>query len=714
MKNNICAIYSRYSNIDKKTDGDEFRSITNQLRILSEYADSQGFIIYNKYFDHHVSGQTFDRAGFNQMMEDAKAHKFNIIIVKDLSRLGRNYIEAGRYISNIFPDLGIRFIALNDNYDSDINDDITEISFKNILNHLYVKDIGKKIRRTFNIKLHKDILCNTHYGYQINKGKATIYESEAKIVKRIFDEAISDKPLVQIYLDLNKENIPTPGISLYIKTHTEDKIKNIKRNKWILDQIKDILQDEFYTGVTVNAKRAVKSTDETNIKIENTHEPLVTKEVFQEIQNKYFSGINYNLMKGRLKRMIYCKKCLARNGLKKEKASISLVESDDKLYYVDHDCRVRYPYDLFNKRMYDELLDKYHYISRNKEEYINECLIDLSSVDGKALEYYKIKQNCQKEFSNIFESYINGEISEVSYKDKISTLKTNIEKCDKYINNFNIDEATKVLVTNKVNKFINSFYESDDKINTIREFVHLVLYEPRNGKLDLVLKFEEQLGLNRVKLENLVIPEKIRRKDFNLDEITMSILKEHPYIKIKEILCYAREIWEGFTYEMIKKNILKLQRLGKVETEDTHNKNADGYYLKGTPDDFDYKGLKLNRLLKECYKFLYNNPKSSYEDIAEHFNVSQSQAREYVLALRNANAFDDPRFDKNYIPHGSTFSIYTGRKGLDKTIEDKVEDYYLKNPNISRYKLSKLFGITEGNARRIIEKVKKERSETNA
>ena len=713
MKNR-CAIYARYSNIDKKTDGDEYRSITNQLKILSEYALSQGFIIYNKYFDHHVSGQTFDRDGFNQMMEDAKANKFNIIIVKDLSRLGRNYIEAGKYLGTIFPNLGIRFISVNDKYDSDLTDDTTEIAFKNIMNHIYAKDIGKKIRRTFNMKMHKETMCNFHYGYIINKSKAIIYEPEAKIVKRIFEEAYNGKDLVDIYLDLNKDNIPIPGVSLLIKTNRESKIKDIKRTKWILENIKDILKDEFYTGTAVNAKNGAKSTNDTNIRIENSHEPLISKEVFEEIKDKYFSGTNYNLKKGKLRHMLYCKKCLARNNLDKSKSSIALTEIDNKLYYVDYDCRVRYPYELFNKRIYEELLDKYHYINSNKDTFILECLIDLSSVDGKALEYYKIKQKAQIEFSKIFESYINGEIGELTYKDKIKSLNETIDKCDKYVKNLNMDETIKILISNKVNKFLNSFYESDDKISVIKEFIHLILYEPRNGKLEIVLKFEEELGLNRVKLENLVIPEPIRRKDFNLDEITLSILKEHPYIKIKEILNYAREIWEGFTYEMVKKNILKLQRLGKVETEATRNKNADGYYVKGTPDDFDYKGLKLNRLLKECYKFLYNNPKSSYEDIAKQFNVSLSQAREYVLALRNVNAFDDPRFDKNYIPHGSTFSIYTGRKGLDKSIEDKVKEYYIENPNISRYKLSKIFGITEGNARRIMENIKKERSETNA
>lgn len=710
---NRCAIYARYSNIDKKTDGNEYKSITNQIKILSEYATEKGFIVYNTYFDHNVSGQTFDRAGFNQMLNDARDKKFNIIIVKDLSRLGRNYIDTGRYLTSVFPSLDIRFIAVNDNYDSDINDDTAEIAIRNVLNHLYAKDIGKKIRKTIDIKIHNSIMRTKHYGYIIKDKKATIYEPEAKIVRRIFNEANSNKSLTQIYLDLNKDNIPTMGDSFYIKTNHLDKIANSK-SKWGIGMIKVVLNDEFYTGTTINAKKQLCSTMDRNIVIENTHPAIISKELFNAIKNKYFSGENYFLKKERLKHMIYCKKCLARNNFDKSRASIAVTEIDNKLYYHDSHCKVKYPYDLFNKRIYEELIDKYNYILNHKNEYIDECLIDLTSIDGKALEYLKIKQQAQDEFSNIFESYINGEISEITYKDKLVVLKQTIDKCDKFINNFKLDETTRTLITNKVNKFINSFYESDDILQIIKEFVDMVYYDPRNGQIELTLKIEAELGLNRIKIENIVIPEKIRRKDFNLSEIIISILKEHPYIKLKEILGYAKEVWDGFNYCMIKKNIQKLQREGKVLMEDTKNKMADGYYLKGTAEDFDYKGLKLTRLLKECYKYLYKNPKASYDDIAKQFNVSQSQAREYVQDLRKAKAFDDPHFDKTYVPRGSAYSIYTGHVGLSNEMEEQVRNYYINNPQISRAKLAKRFDIPLGSARRIMEKVNKERGEANA
>ena len=707
--NNKCAIYARYSNIDKKTDGDECQSINNQIRILSEYAIEQGFTIYDKYFDYHISGTIFDREGLNRLLADAKAKKFNIIIVKDLSRFGRNYIEVGTYLNKIFPDLGIRFIAVNDNLDTDKPYDVMEIGLKNLLNHLYVKDIGRKIRRTFSMKLKTEMMRSRHYGYVIKNKKATIYEPEAKIVRRIFNEANNGKSIFDIYTDLNKDEIPNPGSSYYLKTNNKEKYSLTKEKKWNTTKVKDVLTDEFYTGVTINCAREVKSTNERNIRIENTHPVIISKDLFNEVNNKLFGSENYSIWKGRLKHMIYCKKCLARNNLNKGKASISLKEIDNKLYYIDYECKVRYPFDLFNKRLYEQLLSRYNYISNHKNEYINKALIELTSIDGKALEYFNLKDKYQNDFSNLFETYINGEISEAVYKEKADDLKNKISKCETYINNLQISDVTNNFVITKVNKFLNSFYESENPLDTIKEFVDVALYDPRNGKLEIILKFETELGLPSAKLENIIVPEIIKSKDFDLNKIILDILKEHPYLKIKGILNEAQKIWDGFTYESIKKRIFRLKNKGLVKTEPTKNKNADGYMLAETsPDDFDYKGMTLSRIEKECYKYIYNNPKVSYDDIANHFNVSNSQAREYVLALRNQKAFDDPHFDKTYIPRGSLYSIYTGHQKLSSDIEDKVIEYIKNNPLVSRYKLKNTFNITEGQARKLLERVKKE------
>lgn len=703
---NVCAIYARYSNVDKRTEKDEYQSITNQIKILTEYAKENNFIIYDKYFDHHVSGANFNRDGLNKLIEDAKAKKFSILLVKDLSRFGRNYIEVGKYINDIFPDLGIRFIAVNDEFDSSKEYDESNIALKNVLNHIYLKDIGRKIRKATAIRLTKEMCRSRHYGYIIKNKIAIIYEPEAKIVRRIFEEASNNKDLTQIYIDLNNEKIPCPCKSYSIKMNKEDKTK---RNLWILENIKLMIQDEFYTGVSINAKTNAKSTDKRNIRVENTHPAIIPKELFDKVNKNYKEPEITLKRRESLRHMLYCKKCLARNNLNKEKAAISLTEKDGKYYYHDNNCNTYYPYELFNKRVYDELLEKYLYIRSHKEEYINKCLIELSSTDGKALEYYNLKIKYQNEFSEYFEKYMTGEISENTYNIKSLDLKNNISKCNEYINHLSFDNVKVNLVTNKVNKFINTFYESDKVIDVIKEFIDIVLYDQRNGKLDIILKLETEIDLPSSKLENIIIPEVIRRKDFDLRKIILDILKEHPFLKIKGILSYAREIWDGFNYNMIKKTVLKLQNEGKIKTEPTKSKMADGYMLMDyNPDDFDYHNLEINRILKECYKFLYNNPKSSYADIAKYFNVSKSQARTYVRDLRDKNAFTDPRFDKSYIPYGSTYSIYVGHQELDKNIEANVLNYLKDNPTISRYKLKEIFNITEGQARKLKEQFNKE------
>ena len=148
---NVAAIYCRLSREDEKTG--ESGSISTQKSILTEYAEKNNFAIYKTYVDDGYSGTTFERPGFQAMLRDADDKKFNIILVKDLSRFGRNYIQTGMYTEEYFPERNIRVIAINDNFDSEKGDN-EFAPFKNIINEWYTKDISKKIRITH--KLHQE------------------------------------------------------------------------------------------------------------------------------------------------------------------------------------------------------------------------------------------------------------------------------------------------------------------------------------------------------------------------------------------------------------------------------------------------------------------------------------------------------------------------------------------------------------------------------
>ncbi len=139
------ALYCRLSRDEESSQ--ESNSITNQRRMLEEYAEKNGYHVAGEYVDDGYSGTNYDRPGFKSMMEDAKDGKFNMILTKDLSRLGREYIATGQYIEQIFPRMGIRYIAINDSYDSLLDDSSADIMpIKNFFNELHAKDTSKKCR----------------------------------------------------------------------------------------------------------------------------------------------------------------------------------------------------------------------------------------------------------------------------------------------------------------------------------------------------------------------------------------------------------------------------------------------------------------------------------------------------------------------------------------------------------------------------------------
>ena len=187
------AIYARLSNEDlgKKDSG----SIENQILLVQKYIESKPYLkLCDTFIDNGETGTNFDRDGFKNLMEAIKNKKVDCIAVKDLSRLGRDYVETGNYIENVFPFLGVRFVSVNDNYDSKYpskNGDNLSIVLKNLVNDMYAKDISKKIRSAFAIKHKKGEYTGGHapYGYvksAENRHKLVIDEEAAQNVKDIF------------------------------------------------------------------------------------------------------------------------------------------------------------------------------------------------------------------------------------------------------------------------------------------------------------------------------------------------------------------------------------------------------------------------------------------------------------------------------------------------------------------------------------------------
>lgn len=301
QKKFLAADYLRLSN----EDGDkiESNSIRNQRSLIQDYVSRQKDItLVEEYVDDGYSGANYDRPSFQKMMGDIRNGKINCIIVKDLSRLGRNYIETGRYIENIFPALGIRFIAVNDQYDSaDTKNDADQIivPFKNLINDAYCRDISMKIRSQLEMKRKNGQFTGSYasYGYvkdPKDKNHLVIDHYAAEIVREIFRMKIEGYNNERIAEKLNEMGVLTPmEYKRACGLNFNSGFRSGKNPKWGTSSVLRILKNEIYTGTMVQGKTrkvnyrikdCVPVESENWIRVENTHEPIISRELFECVQ----------------------------------------------------------------------------------------------------------------------------------------------------------------------------------------------------------------------------------------------------------------------------------------------------------------------------------------------------------------------------------------------------------------------------------------------
>ncbi len=243
-----------------------------------------------------MSGTTFDRPEFNRLVQDATDKKINLVLCKDLSRLGRDYIEAGRYTDFVFPSLGCRFIALNDGVDTLQKNNEMLVIIKNVMNDLYARDTSSKIKavKQSTFKSGKYVGCYAPLGYKKSEADKHILEIDpitAPIVRHIFDMRLQGDSFRKIATQLNAEGVPAPRTFYYMATGREN-IRS-KSPYWNDTTVKSILRNEVYLGHMVqnktgtvsykNHKQITKPQSEW-IKVENTHEPLISQDVWDAVQ----------------------------------------------------------------------------------------------------------------------------------------------------------------------------------------------------------------------------------------------------------------------------------------------------------------------------------------------------------------------------------------------------------------------------------------------
>ena len=314
------ALYIRLSKEDENEGPSG--SVTNQQSLLHAFVREHRLDVYDTYIDDGWSGTSFDRPGFQRMLRDIEAGRVNMVITKDLSRLGRDYIMTGHYMERYFPEKRVRYISLLDGVDTGVESSANDITpFRAIMNDMYAKDISKKIKSVKHDKQRKGefIGGKPMYGYRMHpseKNRIVIDEDAAPVVRRIFAMALAGTSCRQIAVRLNEEGVLSPAAyaGLTLSCHGP------YSGQWSSERITAMLKNETYIGnmvqgrtarISYKTKKCLRRQPEQWVVVEHTHEPLIDPETFRKVQLMVNSRRNtrsrtYDFL---LKGLIFCHEC---------------------------------------------------------------------------------------------------------------------------------------------------------------------------------------------------------------------------------------------------------------------------------------------------------------------------------------------------------------------------------------------------------------------
>ena len=322
---NLAYIYLRLSRDEYRTM-QESDSIANQRLQIQNFCKTNNIMIVGEYVDDGVSGATFERPSFEEMLSDLCTGKANMVITKDLSRLGRDMNESSYFAEKYFPEANVRYIAINDNFDSAKENDMAPVFF--FLNEMYLREGSKKVKNTLRTKRENGLYCACPpYGYMKQEGNNNLLVPDpetAPIVKRIFNSAANGDSSIKIALELTQEGVITPSkYRAFYRDNFGPKGLSQVSDKWNKTTVKRILQNEVYLGHTVLGKTqkvSVKSKKKRKVSKEdwavtyNTHEPLVSQSLFDKAKLNIARGTkkaceNAYTRNSIFRGLVFCKKC---------------------------------------------------------------------------------------------------------------------------------------------------------------------------------------------------------------------------------------------------------------------------------------------------------------------------------------------------------------------------------------------------------------------
>ena len=503
------ALYERLSRDDEMQG--ESNSIVNQKRYLEEYAQAQGFKNIRHFTDDGYSGTNFKRPGFQKMIAAIEAGEIDVVCVKDLSRFGRDYLKVGFYTEIMFPEKGVRFIAINNSVDSANPTENDFTPFLNIMNEWYAKDTSNKIRTIFRSRMQDGKRCSgaIPYGYRRDpedKNHLLIDEDAAKVVRRIYQMVIDGMGSQAIANQLTADNVLIPSAYLEQSEHGESRNHSYHDPcRWNCTAVSYILDKQEYMGHTVlgkticenfKAKKRRKARPDELIIFENTHEPIIDAETWHLVQ-KLRRRTRRKLANGsyshRLSGLVYCADCGKRLSYSSPQ---SQHRPDGKTYDADSsfrcptyksmygECTMHYIKSSTLDKLVDEAVRKIaRYVLRNEQAFLEQVRV-LTSADQK-----HTQSEDKKELVNI---------------------KKRIAELDNYIKRLYEGNASGKIPDRQFEKLMAQYdseqQELEERVKEIEVSIHEIQQESENGQqfVRLVQKYRDLTEIDQTALNEFI------------------------------------------------------------------------------------------------------------------------------------------------------------------------------------------------------------------
>lgn len=514
-KKYIAALYCRLSKDDGSTN--ESMSIYSQKAMLKQYAEQNNIAVYDYYVDDGYSGTNFERPAFKKMITDIENGKINCVITKDLSRLGRNYLESGAYIEMYFPQKNVRYIAITDGIDTINSYEFDIMPFKNILNEMYAKDTSKKVKSALKSRMKEGTYIGSKapFGFKKDpddKHRLIIDERVKPIIELVYELCLEGKGTQLISQEMMKRKIPRPSSFL----ENADKLYGLteeNKYKWTHRMVLSILRDPVYCGNMERNKRPTLSfknrkrlyvPKEDRIVVKDTHEGIVSEEVWTQVQNMLDkrkntnkSGITYdNIFKG----LVKCPDC---NYALTPKTDYRL-NKKDTIDFVHFSCSGYKKYGVkactshrINARdLYNVVLEDIQYHGQmalsSREDFVMKIAekIDKDKVDERKdktekLNSSKIKlKDLDKAFEKLYEDRLSESISERNFNLMNEKLSRQQEKLIEEIDL--LEEEIKAIADTEEN--CEQFVENISKFAKIKELNRYIL----NQVIDKIYVYDKE------------------------------------------------------------------------------------------------------------------------------------------------------------------------------------------------------------------------------